>query len=86
MEAGTYQTDSLPIGDNSNSIRTTIATSHLARKDQKTMNNSMKVHSPAGLRGVELLDTPIWNKGTAFDETERMDSAVRSVHGVIGLY
>jgi malate dehydrogenase (oxaloacetate-decarboxylating) len=35
------------------------------------MTYSIKVHSPGGLRGVELLDTPIWNKGTAFDEAER---------------
>jgi hypothetical protein len=35
------------------------------------MKCSIKVHSPAGLRGVDLLDTPIWNKGTAFDEAER---------------
>jgi malate dehydrogenase (oxaloacetate-decarboxylating) len=35
------------------------------------MTYSIKVHSPAGLRGVELLDTPIWNKGTAFNEVER---------------
>jgi malate dehydrogenase (oxaloacetate-decarboxylating) len=35
------------------------------------MTYSIKVHSPGGLRGVELLDTPIWNKGTAFNEAER---------------
>ena len=35
------------------------------------MKYSVQVHSPAGLRGMELLDTPIWNKGTAFDEVER---------------
>ena len=35
------------------------------------MTYSIKVHSPGRLRGVELLDTPIWNKGTAFDEAER---------------
>ena len=35
------------------------------------MTYSIKVHSPAGLRGVEVLDTPIWNKGPAFDEAER---------------
>jgi malate dehydrogenase (oxaloacetate-decarboxylating) len=35
------------------------------------MTYSIKVHPPAGLRGVELLDTPIWNKGTAFAEAER---------------
>ena len=35
------------------------------------MTYSITLHSPAGLSGVELLDTPLWNKGTAFDETER---------------
>jgi malate dehydrogenase (oxaloacetate-decarboxylating) len=35
------------------------------------MTYSIKVHSPAGLRGVELLDTAMWNKGTAFGEAER---------------
>jgi malate dehydrogenase (oxaloacetate-decarboxylating) len=35
------------------------------------MTYSKKGHSPAGLRGVELLDTPIWNKGTAFAVAER---------------
>ncbi|HEY4784068.1 MAG TPA: oxaloacetate-decarboxylating malate dehydrogenase, partial [Chthoniobacterales bacterium] len=32
---------------------------------------SRKIKVPAGLRGMDLLDTPIWNKGTAFDEDER---------------
>src|ERR1700747_1935514 len=26
---------------------------------------------PAGLRGMDLLDTPLWNKGTAFSDRER---------------
>ena len=38
------------------------------KKDEKTMKYSIKAHSPVRLRGEELLDTPIWNKGTAFDE------------------
>ncbi|MBV8275678.1 MAG: oxaloacetate-decarboxylating malate dehydrogenase, partial [Verrucomicrobia bacterium] len=33
--------------------------------DQKT------VKLPAGLRGMDLLDTPLWNKGTAFNDRER---------------
>jgi hypothetical protein len=40
---------------------------------------SIKVHSPAGLRGVDLLDTPIWNKGTAFDEAERAAFGLRGL-------
>jgi hypothetical protein len=43
------------------------------------MNYPIKVHSPAGLRGVELLDTPIWNKGTAFDEAERTAFGLRGL-------
>jgi hypothetical protein len=34
------------------------------------MKYSIKMHSAARLRGVELLDTPIWNNRTAFDEAE----------------
>src|SRR5262249_5530193 len=49
------------------------------KKDQKTMTYSIKVHSPAGLQGVELLDTPIWNKGTAFDEAERADFGLQGL-------
>jgi malate dehydrogenase (oxaloacetate-decarboxylating) len=37
-----------------------------------TMANAMKVKVPSGLRGMDLLDTPIWNKGTAFDDQERV--------------
>src|SRR5882762_4880426 len=36
------------------------------------MPPSRKVKVPAGLRGMDLLDTPIWNKGTAFDDDERV--------------
>ena len=35
------------------------------------MKYSMKINLPVGLRGMDLLDTPIWNKGTAFNESER---------------
>jgi malate dehydrogenase (oxaloacetate-decarboxylating) len=35
---------------------------------------------PAGLRGIDLLDTPIWNKGTAFDEGER---TALGLHGLL---
>jgi hypothetical protein len=44
-----------------------------------TMKYSIKVHSPAGLRGMELLDTPIWNKGTAFNESERAAFGLRGL-------
>jgi malate dehydrogenase (oxaloacetate-decarboxylating) len=36
------------------------------------MKYSVKINVPAGLRGMDLLDTPIWNKGTAFDDRERV--------------
>src|SRR5258707_7130266 len=39
-----------------------------------------KVNVPAGLRGMDLLDTPIWNKGTAFDDDER---ATFGLHGLL---
>jgi malate dehydrogenase (oxaloacetate-decarboxylating) len=35
------------------------------------MTYSKKAKLPTGLRGMDLLDTPIWNKSTAFDESER---------------
>jgi malate dehydrogenase (oxaloacetate-decarboxylating) len=35
------------------------------------MTHSKETKLPGGLRGIDLLDTPIWNKGTAFDESER---------------
>lgn len=35
------------------------------------MNDLKTTNRPSGLRGTDLLDTPIWNKGTAFDDTER---------------
>jgi malate dehydrogenase (oxaloacetate-decarboxylating) len=44
-----------------------------------TMNYSTKTQSPGGLRGMELLDTPIWNKGTAFDEAERAAFGLRGL-------
>jgi malate dehydrogenase (oxaloacetate-decarboxylating) len=36
------------------------------------MKYSTKIKLPIGLRGMDLLDTPIWNKGTAFDDRERV--------------
>jgi malate dehydrogenase (oxaloacetate-decarboxylating) len=36
------------------------------------MKNAVKISPPAGLRGMDLLDTPVWNKGTAFQEHERI--------------
>jgi malate dehydrogenase (oxaloacetate-decarboxylating) len=44
-----------------------------------TMNYPTKTQSPGGLRGMELLDTPIWNKGTAFDEAERAAFGLRGL-------
>ncbi|HKM57157.1 MAG TPA: NAD-dependent malic enzyme, partial [Chthoniobacterales bacterium] len=36
-----------------------------------TMKYSTKISLPVGLRGMLLLDTPLWNKGTAFNDDER---------------
>src|SRR6202047_4332742 len=36
------------------------------------MKYSRKISRPAGLRGMNLLDTPQWNKGTAFNDHERV--------------
>jgi malate dehydrogenase (oxaloacetate-decarboxylating) len=41
-------------------------------RKEGTMKHSVKINIPAGLRGTHLLDTPIWNKGTAFDDHERV--------------
>jgi len=44
------------------------------------MNYSRKINLPVGLRGMALLDTPVWNKGTAFDDQER---ATLGLHGLV---
>jgi malate dehydrogenase (oxaloacetate-decarboxylating) len=44
------------------------------------MNYSRKINLPVGLRGMALLDTPVWNKGTAFDDQER---ATLGLHGLL---
>ena len=44
------------------------------------MKYSVKINLPAGLRGMDLLDTPIWNKGTAFDDPERV---ALGLHGLL---
>jgi malate dehydrogenase (oxaloacetate-decarboxylating) len=36
------------------------------------MKYSSEIKLPVGLRGMHLLDTPVWNKGTAFDDRERV--------------
>src|SRR6266446_6127328 len=43
------------------------------------MPPSSKVKVPAGLRGMDLLDTPIWNQGTAFDDDERATFGLRGL-------
>ena len=35
------------------------------------MKYSRKINLPVGLCGMDLLDTPLWNKGTASDDHER---------------
>jgi len=43
------------------------------------MKDIMKMNVPAGLRGMDLLDTPVWNKGTAFDDRERVALGLRGL-------
>lgn len=43
------------------------------------MKYSIKINIPAGLRGMDLIDTPLWNKGTAFNDNER------AALGLVGL-
>jgi malate dehydrogenase (oxaloacetate-decarboxylating) len=44
------------------------------------MKDRSKISPPVGLRGINLLDTPLWNKGTAFEEGER---AALGLHGLL---
>ena len=44
------------------------------------MKYSVKINIPAELRGMDLLDTPLWNKGTAFNNHER---AVLGLQGLL---
>lgn len=44
------------------------------------MKYSRKINLPVGLRGMDLLDTPVWNKGTAFDDNERV---ALGLHGLL---
>ena len=39
----------------------------------------MKINVPYGLRGMNLLDTPLWNKGTAFNDDERIAFALEGL-------
>ena len=43
------------------------------------MKYSIKVKTPEGLRGLNLLDTPLWNKGTAFNDEERVAFALQGL-------
>jgi hypothetical protein len=47
------------------------------------MNYAKKILLPSGRRGMDLLDTPVWNKGTAFDDNER---AAFGLQGLIVSY
>jgi len=44
------------------------------------MNYSKKINLPGGIREMDLLDTPIWNKGTAFADSER---TALGLHGLL---
>jgi len=39
----------------------------------------MKINVPDGLRGMNLLDTPLWNKGTAFNDDESIAFALEGL-------
>ena len=43
------------------------------------MKYSRKLTLPAGLRGMDLLERPVWNKGTAFDDRERLALGLRGL-------
>jgi malate dehydrogenase (oxaloacetate-decarboxylating) len=43
------------------------------------MRYSIKINLPAGLRGMDLLDKPVWNKSTAFDDRERAALGLRGL-------
>jgi hypothetical protein len=43
------------------------------------MKYSIKVKTPEGLRGLNLLDTPLGNKGTAFNDEERVAFALQGL-------
>src|SRR3979409_2516805 len=43
------------------------------------MKYSIKINLPAGLRRMDLLDKPVWNKGTAFDDHERAALGLRGL-------
>lgn len=47
------------------------------------MKHSVKINFPAGLRGMDLLDTPIWNKGTAFDDRERIALGLQGLRHIV---
>lgn len=57
-----------------------LSASQQFNQRKSTMPLSRKVKVPAGLRGMDLLDTPIWNKGTAFDDHERV---IFGLHGLL---
>src|ERR1700731_827565 len=55
-----------------------VKTTKARHETQMTYSNKTKL--PSGLRGMDLLDTPIWNKGTAFDDHERV---IFGLHGLL---
>ena len=60
--------------------RFSLSASQQFNQRKSTMPLSRKIKIPAGLRGMDLLDTPIWNKGTAFDDDERV---IFGLHGLL---
>jgi len=55
-----------------------VKTTKARHETQMTYSNKTKL--PSGLRGMDLLDTPIWNKGTAFDDNGR---TAFGLHGLL---
>ena len=43
------------------------------------MKYSIKINVPDGLHGMNLIDTPLWNKGTAFNDSERAAFALQGL-------
>src|SRR6202040_644750 len=60
--------------------RFSLSASQQFNQRKSTMPLSRKIKIPAGLRGMDLLDTPVWNKGTAFDDHER---GALGLHGLL---
>jgi hypothetical protein len=50
-----------------------------AKTRENAMKHSIKITVPAELRGMNLIDTPLWNKRTAFSDDERAAFALEGL-------